>query len=105
MACNDTPQDKVLPASHYRILVVDDNKYSAASLAIILKLMGHTIQAAHDGPNALKVAADVLPDVALLDIGLPRLNGYQVCRDIRKQTCGDRMVLIALTGWGQTKTS
>ena len=95
------PSDKVLPASHYRILVVDDNKDSAISTGMTLKLMGHTTRMAHDGLEALKVAEDFLPEVILLDIGLPKLNGYEVCRHIRQQGWGARMVIIALTGWGQ----
>jgi PAS domain S-box-containing protein len=97
----DTPADKVLPTSRYRILAVDDNKDSAVSLAMTLKLMGHTTQTAHDGLEALKVAEDFKPEVILLDIGLPKLNGYEVCRHIRQQGWGAHMVIIALTGWGQ----
>jgi CheY-like chemotaxis protein len=98
---HDTPRDKVLPASHYRILVVDDNKDSAVSLGMTLKYLGHTIRTAHDGLETLTVAEDFLPDMILLDIGLPKLNGYEVCRHIRRQSWGESMVLIALTGWGQ----
>jgi signal transduction histidine kinase len=97
----DTPRDRVLPASHYRILVVDDNTDSAVSLGMTLKYLGHTTQTAHDGLETLAIAEDFLPDVILLDIGLPKLNGYEVCRHIRQQTWGRSMVLIALTGWGQ----
>jgi PAS domain S-box-containing protein len=96
-----TPSDKVLPTSHYRILVVDDNKDSAKTLAMTLKLMGHTTRVAHDGLETLMVAEEFLPHIVLLDIGLPKLNGYDVCRHIRKQRWGDGMVLIALTGWSQ----
>jgi len=98
---DDTPRDKVLPASHYRILVVDDNKDSALSLGLTLKYRGHTTRMAHDGIESLAVAKDFLPDVILLDIGLPKLNGYEVCRYVRRQSWGRSMVLIALTGWGQ----
>ncbi len=97
----DAPDDKVLSASRYRILIVDDNKDSATSLGMVLKYMGHTTRTAHDGLETLKVAEDFLPDVVLLDIGLPKLNGYEVCSRIRKQEWGQRMVLIALTGYGQ----
>jgi signal transduction histidine kinase len=98
---HDTPRAKVLPASRFRILVVDDNKDSAVSLGMTLKYLGHTTRTAHDGLESLTVAEDFLPDVMLLDIGLPKLNGYEVCRHLRQQTWGRCMVLIAVTGWGQ----
>jgi PAS domain S-box-containing protein len=85
----------------YRILVVDDNQDSADSLAMLLELTGHTVLTAHDGQAALDAAAQHRPDVVLLDIGLPTLNGHEVCRRIRQQPWGNDMVLIALTGWGQ----
>lgn len=88
-------------SSNYRILVVDDLRDSAISLSMLLKIMGHTTKTAHDGLEAVKVAEAFQPDVALLDIGLPKLNGYEVCRRIRQQPWGENMVLIALTGWGQ----
>ncbi len=85
----------------YRILVVDDNTDSAESLAMLLELTGHQVYTAHDGHSALDVAEQRRPDVILLDIGLPMLNGYEVCRRIRQQPWGAAMVVIALTGWGQ----
>jgi CheY-like chemotaxis protein len=85
----------------YRILVVDDNVDSALSLALMLKIMGHDVRTAHDGLKAVESAAEFRPDIVLLDIGLPRLNGYDACRRIRKQPWGESMVIIALTGWGQ----
>jgi CheY-like chemotaxis protein len=87
--------------SRYRILVVDDNEDSALSLAMMLQLMGHDTHTAHDGLQALAAAEAFRPDVALLDIGLPRLSGYDACRRIRERPWGSGMVLIALTGWGQ----
>jgi CheY-like chemotaxis protein len=84
----------------YRILVVDDNEDGAMSLAMMLNILGHDTRTAHDGPAALDAAAAFRPDVILLDIGLPGLNGYEVCRRIREQG-GAQPVLIALTGWGQ----
>ena len=84
-----------------RILVVDDNRDSAESLAMLLKLTGHETHTAYDGLEAVAAAATVLPDMVLLDIGLPKLNGYDACRKIRQQPWGKGMVLIALTGWGQ----
>lgn len=86
--------------SKYRILVVDDNKDSALSLAMMLKIMGHNTWTAHDGIEAIEAVTRFRPDVALLDIGLPKVNGYDVCRRIRDQPWGAGIVLIALTGWG-----
>lgn len=84
-----------------RILVVDDNRDSAASLAMLLEIIGNETYTADDGLQALKAAEMIRPDVILLDIGLPKLNGYDVCRRIRGQSWGKEMVLVALTGWGQ----
>jgi CheY-like chemotaxis protein len=87
--------------ARYRILVVDDNKDSAVSMALLLKLQGHETRTAHDGLEAIEAAREHRPDVVLLDIGLPKINGYDACRTIRAQPWGERMVLIAMTGWGQ----
>ena len=84
-----------------RILVVDDNRDSAESLAMLLKLTGHETHTAYDGLEAVAAAATFRPEVVLLDIGLPKLNGYDACRKIREQPWGKGMALIALTGWGQ----
>jgi CheY-like chemotaxis protein len=83
-----------------RILVVDDNRDSAESMAMFLRMTGHEISTAHDGLDAVKEADAFLPDVILLDIGLPGLNGYEVAQRIRAMP-GNRVILIALTGWGQ----
>jgi CheY-like chemotaxis protein len=85
----------------YRILVVDDNQESADSLATLLQIHGHATFVAYDGLEALAAAEQLRPEVVLLDIGLPKLNGYEVCRRIRERPLGKRMVLIALTGWSQ----
>ena len=84
-----------------RILVVDDNEDSAASLATLLKMTGNETFTAHDGVDALEAIEARRPDVVLLDIGLPRLNGRDVCRRIRQQPWGRNVVVVALTGWGQ----
>ena len=84
-----------------RILVVDDNEDSAASLATLLKMTGNETFTAHDGVDALEAIEARRPDVVLLDIGLPRLNGRDVCRRIRQQPWGRKVVVVALTGWGQ----
>ena len=84
-----------------QILVVDDNHDSAESLAMLLKLSGHETFTAYDGVAAVEAAATLRPEVVLLDIGLPNLNGHDTARRIREQPWGKEMVLIALTGWGQ----
>jgi PAS domain S-box-containing protein len=84
-----------------RILVVDDNQDTAESLAVMLRLMGHTVQTAHDGLEAVQAAAASRPDLLLLDIGLPRMNGYEAARRIREQPWGASVPIVALTGWGQ----
>ena len=84
-----------------RILVVDDNQDSADSLATLLRLTGHEVHIAHDGLEALERAAAFQPEVILLDIGLPRLNGYEAARRIREQQRHQAPTLVALTGWGQ----
>ena len=77
-----------------RILVVDDNEDSAGSLTILLGLAGHETHTAYDGLEAMEAAATFRPDVILLDIGLPKLNGYEVARKIREQPWGQAMVLV-----------
>ena len=80
---------------------MDDNRDGADSLAMLLRIMGNDIRTAYDGQEAVDVAEEFRPDVVLLDIGLPKLNGYEACRRIREQPWGKDVVLIALTGWGQ----
>jgi signal transduction histidine kinase/DNA-binding response OmpR family regulator len=101
--CQNQQPSNSIPSSKLvgRILVVDDNRDSAESLAALLKLNGNTTQTAFDGLKALEVGATFCPDVVLLDIGLPELNGYDVARKIREQPWGRNIVLIALTGWGK----
>jgi CheY-like chemotaxis protein len=92
---------KPVAAVPRRILVVDDNRDSADSLAMLLQVTGHEVHIAHDGPEAVEEAATFQPHVILLDIGLPRLNGYEAARQIRKQQRHKNLTLVALTGWGQ----
>jgi CheY-like chemotaxis protein len=84
-----------------RILVVDDNRDAADSLGMLLRMMGNEVHTAHDGIEAVGAAATFQPDVILLDIGLPKLNGYEAVRRIKEQSGGRNILLIALTGWGQ----
>jgi PAS domain S-box-containing protein len=97
---NDTGE-KAPSSRPRRILVVDDNRDAADSLALMLRLLGHDVQTAHDGLEAVQAAACVRPDVVVLDVGMPRMNGYEAARHIRAQPWGGGMALIALTGWGQ----
>lgn len=84
-----------------RILVVDDNRDAAASLGMLLQIKGHDIRLAYDGVEAVALASDFRPDVVLLDIGLPKLNGLEAARRIRRQLADKRVLLVATTGWGQ----
>jgi PAS domain S-box-containing protein len=86
-----------------RILVVDDNVDSADTLTQLLSILGHEVNTAYDGEAAVAAAEAMRPDVVLLDIGMPKLDGYEACRRIRKSEWGKKMFLIALTGWGQAE--
>jgi CheY-like chemotaxis protein len=84
-----------------RVLVADDNKDAADALAMLLELAGHEVRVAHSGRAALSLAQTFRPDVAVLDIGMPELSGYEVAKELRREPWGSRMCLVALTGWGQ----
>ncbi|MEO8314275.1 MAG: response regulator [Pseudomonadota bacterium] len=84
-----------------RILVVDDNRDAASSLAMVLRTSGHSVFTAYSGEQALELAEREKPNVIVLDIGMPQMNGYEVARRIRQSGDGKSMLLIALTGWGQ----
>jgi len=90
----ERPQDR-------RILIVDDNRDSAESLAMLLEITGNKTYIAHDGLEGIAAVEKYRPEVVLLDIGLPKLDGHEVCRRIREQSWGQNIVVIALTGWGQ----
>jgi PAS domain S-box-containing protein len=87
--------------SGVRVLVADDNEDAAEALATLLRLSGYEVSVAHDGEQATRVAANEQPDIALLDLGMPKLTGYQVAQQIRAQSWAKRPLLIAITGWGQ----
>ena len=84
-----------------RVLIVDDNRDSATSLALLLKITGNQTKTAFDGLEALATAESFQPNVILLDIGLPKMNGHDTCRAIRQQPWGKDILILALTGWGQ----
>jgi CheY-like chemotaxis protein len=83
------------------VLVADDNRDAADSLGRMLALLGHEVELAYDGLHAYEAAEAVRPDVAILDIGMPQLHGYDLARRIRATEWGRHMTLVALSGWGQ----
>jgi PAS domain S-box-containing protein len=98
------PDQDLMPktvATGHRLLVVDDNKDAASSLAILLRMRGHEVRVVHDGPAALEVAVSYLPNMIFLDIGMPGMDGYEVARRIRQRPGLESVMLAALTGWGQ----
>ncbi|HEY2106429.1 MAG TPA: response regulator, partial [Candidatus Binataceae bacterium] len=86
-----------------RVLIVEDNADARESLRMILELSGHEIYEAEDGPGGVEQALALRPDMALIDIGLPSLDGYEVARQIRSAPAGREIFLIALTGYGQPR--
>jgi CheY-like chemotaxis protein len=80
---------------------VDDNRDGAASLAMLLTVMGNDTRTAHDGLEGVEMAETFRPDLIVLDIGLPKLNGYDACRRIREKPWAKNTVIVAATGWGQ----
>jgi PAS domain S-box-containing protein len=86
---------------HRRVLVVDDNVDAAESLAVILRIDGHEVRTTHDGMRAIEMADEFRPHVVLLDLGMPKLNGYEVARRVRGEAWGRDVFLVACTGWGQ----
>jgi PAS domain S-box-containing protein len=101
-ATDDSPDvEEGTCAMTCRILVADDNRDAADSLATMLGLLGYEVRATHDGEEAVRLASEFRPEVVVLDIGMPRLNGYQAAERIRAAEWGRDMLLLALTGWGQ----
>ena len=104
VAENRVPREPVgdeVTGDPQRILVVDDNPDSLESLSLLLGFSGNEVRTASDGVTAVAVAETFRPEVVLLDVGMPNMNGYDACRLIRSHEWGRNMVLIALTGWGQ----
>jgi signal transduction histidine kinase/ActR/RegA family two-component response regulator len=98
-----TPDAALAVTPQKRVLIVDDNPDVAESLTMVLELLGHRVQAVHDGPLALDAARAQPPDLMLVDIGLPKMNGYEVARTVRADPALERVVLIALTGYGSAE--
>ncbi len=92
---------RIDPADRRRILIADDSHDTADSLAMLLRSYGHDVRVAYNGESALEQASAWQPDVAILDIGMPRTDGYEVCRQIRSAPWGAAMLLFAHTGWGK----
>jgi len=96
------PEESTAPAFRSgRILIVDDNRDAADSMALSVQLAGHTVSTAYDGQEGLQLAFAFAPDLVLLDLGMPGLNGFEIAQRIRREAWGQRLTLIALTGWGQ----
>jgi len=96
------PEDVITHAPRSRrILIVDDNVDHAESLSMLLSVDGHDVHAVHDGLEALEAAERLRPEIVLLDLGLPRLDGFDTCRRLREQPWGKSLLLVAITGWGQ----
>jgi len=88
-------------AARRRVLIADDNRDAAESLGILLEMEGHEVVLAHDGKEALDAFEHEHPEVVLLDIGMPEMNGYEVARRVRQDPAGRDTTLVAVTGWGQ----
>jgi PAS domain S-box len=100
-ARDDEPEPPATPGLARRVLIADDNVDSAESLAMLLRLHGHHVEVVHDGAEALRRLDVLRPQFALIDIGMPKINGYEVARRTRAEPWGAAIRLIALTGWGQ----
>jgi CheY-like chemotaxis protein len=90
------------PVAPLRVLVVDDNEDAADSLAVLLRMWGHEVSVAHDGPQALALAEKEPPAVVIMDLGLPGMDGYEVCRQFRQRGLAETRI-IAMTGYGQER--
>jgi CheY-like chemotaxis protein len=90
-----------LSNTKFRILVVDDNQDSGRTMSMLLEVKGHDVRTAGDGLEAIAVAEDFRPDVILMDVGMPKLNGYEATQRLRKTDFGRDIMIVALTGWGQ----
>ncbi|MBV9343891.1 MAG: PAS domain-containing protein [Gammaproteobacteria bacterium] len=100
-AARDRNKAEPIPAKGHRVMVVDDNRDAADALGLILQLSGHEVRVAYDGRSALALAQGFRPAAVLLDIGMPRMDGYALARALRAEPWGREMLLVALTGWGQ----
>jgi CheY-like chemotaxis protein len=97
------PRPAARQAPQRRVLVVDDNHDSGDSLCLLLKTKGHEVRTARDGLEAIAAADDFKPEIILMDVGMPNLNGYDATRRIRETDSGRDIFIVALTGWGQAE--
>jgi PAS domain S-box-containing protein len=97
----DREADRGVARANRRILVVDDNHDGADSLAMLLGFLGHDVRTAYDGEEAVAAAEEFRPQIILLDVEMPKLNGYEACRRIRQRPWARNVVVVACTGWGQ----
>jgi CheY-like chemotaxis protein len=88
-------------AAHRRVVVIDDNADAGQMLALLIRTMGGEAWTATNGSSGIRLARTFLPDLILLDIGMPGLDGYETCRRIRQESFGRSVCIVALTGWGQ----
>lgn len=95
------PESDGAPTRPWRLVLADDLRDTADSLADLLRLHGHEVMTAYDGAEAVAATAHFRPEAVLLDIGMPRLDGYEACRQIRALPNGRNILVVALTGWGQ----
>lgn len=100
-----TPEDSTVEAQaiRRRILVADDNIDALDSLAMLLEFAGHEVQKARDGAEAFESAREWHPDIMLLDLGMPKLTGYEVAQKVRAEEWGRPVKLVAISGWGQSE--
>lgn len=97
----NSPSGSTLPTAKRRVLIVDDNADALASLSMVVRALGSETFDAHDGIEAVESASNLRPDVILMDIGMPRLNGYDAARRIRQEPWGHDVLMVATTGWGK----
>jgi CheY-like chemotaxis protein len=100
-AAADNPQEAGAAPQRLRILIADDNRDSADSMSLLLQLSGHEVRAAYDGAQAVAEAEAFRPHVAVLDIAMPRVDGYEAAQRIRAEAWGKDMILVAMSGFGQ----
>jgi CheY-like chemotaxis protein len=96
-------EEPMFKATKRRILIADDNRDVAEAFGVMLETVGHEVVTAHDGMEVLEKAEHFQPDIIVLDIGMPKINGYDAARRLRQQPWGKDVVLVAITGWGNEK--
>ena len=101
MALVEPELDRHVPAQKERVLIVDDNTDCALGFAEVVRLLGHEVEVAYDGPRALQIASRFKPTIALVDIGLPVMDGYQLARKLREGAAEHTLKLVAVTGYGE----